>query len=122
MPTSDEDLQKRAEQVQKLREQVADEEAKRTDRERALANDITMAQLDAEAAQLEARLQVAKNAGKVSEVKSGAQAPLDAAKEQMRVAQAQLEAAKNPDAALDPDKTQPEAAVVVEGDENGKEK
>lgn len=94
MPTSDEDLQKEAERVQKLREQVSNAEAKRTERERELANDVTMTQLQAEAAALEARLAVAKEAGKVSSVKDGASAPLDAAKEQLRRAVAQKEAAE----------------------------
>jgi hypothetical protein len=94
MPTSDEDLQKQSERVQKLREQVADAEAKRVERESSLANDVTMAQLQAEEAALEARLAVAKEAGKVGNVKSGASAPLDAAKEQLKRAVAQKEAAE----------------------------
>lgn len=81
MPTSDEELQKQSERVQKLREQVAEAEAKRVEREREVANDITMAQLKAEEAQLEARLTVAREAGKVNAVKAGVAAPLDAAKE-----------------------------------------
>lgn len=94
MPTSDEDLQKQSDRVQKLREQVAAEEAKRTTRERDLANDVTMAQLQAEEAALEARLAVAKDAGKVGSVKAGAAAPLEAAKEQMERAVAQKKAAE----------------------------
>lgn len=94
MPTSDEDLQKQSDRVQKLREQVAAEEAKRTTRERDLANDVTMAQLQAEEATLEARLAVAKDAGKVASVKAGAAAPLEAAKEQMERAVAQKKAAE----------------------------
>ena len=94
MPTSDEDLQKQAERVQKLREQVADAEAKRTERERELANDVTMTQLQAEAAALEARLAVAKEQGKVGSVKEGASAPLDAAKDLLERAVAQKKAAE----------------------------
>lgn len=94
MPTSDEEVQKKADRVAKLREQVANAEATRVDRERELSNDITMKNLEAEEAALEARLQVAKDASKVSVVKGGASAPLDAAKESMRLAVAQQDAAK----------------------------
>lgn len=94
MPTSDEELQAKADRVEKLRSQVAAEEAKRATREREIANDITAAQLDAEAAALETRLQVAKDAGKVSAVKEGASAPLDAARESLATAVAQQDAAK----------------------------
>jgi hypothetical protein len=94
MPTSDEDLQKKAERVQKLREQVTNAEATRVQREADLANDITMRQLEAEEAALEARLAVAKEAGKVANVKQGAAAPLDAVTEQMERAVAQQKAAE----------------------------
>lgn len=92
MPTSDEDLAKKADSVQKLREQVADAEAKRVERERSVSNDITMAQLESEEAALRARLAAAREASKVSTVKSGAEAPLAAAKEQMEAAVAQEQA------------------------------
>lgn len=95
MPTSDEDLAKEQARVEKLRQQLADEEAKRVERERSLANDITLAQLQAEAAQLEARLAVAKEQGKVATVKDGAAAPLDAAKAQMEQAVAAQKAAES---------------------------
>lgn len=94
MPTSDEDLQAKSDEVQKLREQVAEEEAKREAREVELSNDVTMTQLQAEEANLQARLTLAKQAGKAGSVKSGAAAPLDAAKEQMRVAVEQQKAAE----------------------------
>jgi hypothetical protein len=86
MPTSEEELQKQSQRVEKLRQQVADAESVRVQRERDLANDVTMAQLQAEEAMLEARLAAAKDAGKVGSVKEGAEAPLDAAKEDMRLA------------------------------------
>lgn len=95
MPTSDEDLQKKSDRVQKLREQVAAEESKRTTRERELANDVTMAQLEAEEAKLEARLAATKEQGKVSAVKEGAAAPLSAAKEEMERAVAQKKAVED---------------------------
>lgn len=62
MPTSDEDLQQKAEEVQSLREQVATAEADRVRQEAGLANDATMAQLEAEEAALRARLAVMKQA------------------------------------------------------------
>ena len=93
MPTSDEDLQKKADRVKTLRQQVARAEATRIDRERSVANDIQMTQLEAEEAALEARLAVAKEAGKVSVVRDGIAAPLDAAKDQLAAAVAQQQAA-----------------------------
>lgn len=84
MPTSEEELKKKRDNVEKLRQQVADEEAKRVTRERELSNDVTAAQLDAEAVRLEARLAAAKDSNKVAAVKEGASAPLDQAKAEMR--------------------------------------
>lgn len=84
MPTSDEDLQKLQDRAAKLREQVATEEQKRVQRERELSNDVTAAQLQAEITRLETRLDASKDANKVSEVKSGAAAPLEAAKTEMQ--------------------------------------
>lgn len=92
MPTSDEDLQKKADDVQKLREQVADAEAKRVERERVVSNDLHMAQLESEEAALRARLAQAREASKVSNVKSGADAPLAAVQAQMEAAVAQEQA------------------------------
>src|SRR3712207_3997498 len=91
--TSQEDLDQKAADLQKLREQVADEEAKRVVREQEVANDVTMRQLEAEEAALRARLAVAKEQGKVSAVKEGAAAPLDAVKDQLAAAKAQERAA-----------------------------
>jgi len=92
MATSDEDLAKKADDIQKLREQVAAEEAKRVDRERAVTNDLTMAQLQSEEAALRARLASAREASKVTNIKSGAEAPLAAAQAQMEAAVAQEQA------------------------------
>jgi hypothetical protein len=86
MPTSDEDLQKKAEEIQKLRDQVANKEATREQREIDLANDITMKQLETEEAQLRARLNVANDAAKVSVVKDGAAAPLSAVEDNLKAA------------------------------------
>lgn len=95
MPTSDEDLQKKAERVQKLREQVSNAQATREQRERDLANDVTMRQLEAEEAALEARLAVAKDAGKVASVKEGTSTVLDAVTSEMEAAVAQKKAAED---------------------------
>lgn len=97
MPTSQEELDKKAQELIKLRDKVADAEAKRFSNESELANDVTMKQLEAEEAMLSARLTVAENASKKSAVSDGAAAPLDAVKEQLRLATAQAKAAeKNP--------------------------
>jgi hypothetical protein len=106
MPTSDEDLQAQADKVQKMREQVADAEANRQTRELELSNDIAMTQLKAEEAQLSARLTVAKNQGKVSSVKAGADAPLSAAKAQLEASVAAQKAAEK-----DPETAAPTAVV-----------
>lgn len=95
MPTSDEELQKKAEDVDKLRQQVANAEATREQREKELANDITLKQLEAEEASLKARLAVSKDAGKVSNVRDGAAAPLNAVGEMMERAVAQQKAAEH---------------------------
>ncbi len=84
MPTTEEELQQKRERNAKLREQLAQEEAKRVEREVNLANDLTAAQLDAEEARLKAQLTDAKEAAKVANVKEGASAPLAAAKEEMQ--------------------------------------
>jgi hypothetical protein len=88
MPTSDEDLQAKRDEVSKLREQVANEEAKRLERERNLSNEVEAANLDAEAANLRAQLAAAKESAKVGTVRAGATAPIEAAREAMARAQA----------------------------------
>lgn len=93
MPTSNEDLQAKKDRVEKLREQVASEEAKRLEREQALANDVTAAQLDAEAARLEAQLETAKQSNKAAAVKEGASDLLDAANDDKARAESQRDAA-----------------------------
>ena len=101
MAITDEELDQKRQHVQKLRDQVAQEEAKRTEREADLVNDVTAAQLDAEATRLEAQLDEAKRLNKVGEVKRGASTVLEAIKaEQVQaneVAKAQEAAAKAKD-------------------------
>lgn len=94
MPTSDDDLTAKADEVQRLREQVADHERTRADRERSLSNDITMRQLEAEEASLRARLAVAKEGAKAGAVKDGAAAPLSAVQDQLKAAVEQQKAAE----------------------------
>ena len=77
---SDEDLANAAERVNKLRQQVAEAEATRTARERQQANAITMEQLKAEEARLQANLDAAKAGGSASAVKEGASGPLEQAR------------------------------------------
>lgn len=95
---SDEEIGKRQSRVEKLREQVAAEEAKRIDREAGLSNDIAAAQLDAEEARLIAQLEAAKEANKVSAVKGGVSSVLDPVEEDRKNAlalqQAQADAVK----------------------------
>lgn len=86
MAVTDEELAEKQERNLKLRQQLADEETKRLERERGMTNDITAAQLDAEAVQLETQIAAAKQANKVGEVKAGAAAPLEAARAQMEAA------------------------------------
>lgn len=86
MPTSDEDLQKKADEVAKLRDKVADAEADRVTRETYLSREITMKQLQAEEASLQARLTLAQDAKKAGNVKEGAGAPLQAATDAMEAA------------------------------------
>jgi hypothetical protein len=90
--TTDEELEQKRQHVEKLRNQLADEQAKRTERENGLVNDVTATQLDAEASRLEAALAAAKEANKVAAVKQGADAPLTAAKEDLANAEAHAKA------------------------------
>ena len=84
---SDEDLAKQQERVNKLRQQVAEAEATRTAREREQANAITMEQLKAEEARLQANLDAAKAGGSASAVKEGASGPLEQAREDRQTAE-----------------------------------
>lgn len=93
MAISDDDLAKKQDYVEKLRQQVASEEAKRTEREAGLQNDITAAQLDAEASRLEAQLQAAKDANKVAAVKAGASNVTDVLEQEKADAAAAAKAA-----------------------------
>lgn len=95
MPTSDEDLQTLQDDVQKLRDQVAAEDAKAAARARGIDNDIAAAQLTAEKVRLETQLAQSKEAAKVGSVKAGASAPLQSAQQLMELAVAQQKAVED---------------------------
>jgi len=86
--TSEEDLQKKRDHNERLREQIAAAKAQADERVQEQANTIEAAQLDAETARLEAQLAAAKEQAKVSVAKGGAEAPLEAAKQQLEAAKA----------------------------------
>lgn len=70
MPISDDELREKAENVANLRQQLVEAQTARVASELELANDVTAAQLDAEAAQLEVELereQAAANPGNIQE-------------------------------------------------------
>jgi cytochrome c1 len=81
MPTTDEEVAKKAAHVQRLREQVAAAQDQRVTRVSELSNDITMRQLEVEESRLQAQLDLAKNDAKVTTVKAGASTLLDTIKE-----------------------------------------
>lgn len=112
MPTSEEDLNAQAATVDALRQEVEEAEALRVQRENDTANDVTMAQLQAEEARLRARLAAAKAATTDEAVETGSNAPLEAAKNALRAAVAQQEAAEaTPDESETGEQVQTSAAT-----------
>jgi len=105
MATTDEDLAKKAAQVQRLREQVVAAESQRVSREAEVANDITMRQLEAEETRLQAQLAAAKNDSKASSVNAGAASVLDTIKGQQENADAFAKAQEAARAASEPRST-----------------
>lgn len=95
MPTAQE-LQKKREKADRLREQIADAELAASTNAANATNEVEGAQLDAELARLETRLARAKQAAKVSVVNEGTAGPLAAAKEQLEAAQAAKDAPVGP--------------------------
>lgn len=81
MALTQEDLDSKQARNAKLREQLEETSQKATARVYEKSLDIQGAQLDAEAARLEAQLAAAKEAAKVSNVNAGAGDLLDQAKE-----------------------------------------
>jgi molecular chaperone GrpE (heat shock protein) len=86
MAISEDDLQKKRERLDKLREQIADAEAAASSSVQDQSNAIEAKQLDAEMARLEARLAQAKAAAKVSVAKEGAAGPLAQVTDQLEAA------------------------------------
>lgn len=91
MPTED-DLRKQRDRVDKLREQLAQENAKLVAGVQDQQNEVEMAQLKAEEASLLAELAAAKDVSKKAAIKSGASLPLAQAKQQMEEAVAREKA------------------------------
>lgn len=90
---STEELQAKADEVQRLREEVLEVQAQRVSNESALSNQITMTELEAEEARLKAQLATAKSQVEGGAVESAA-TPLNTAKENMEVAVRQQQAAE----------------------------
>lgn len=78
MAITEEELDEKRQRVEKLRREVAAEEAKRLTREAEAGNTLVSTQLDAETVRLEAQLAAAKERNKVAAVKDGIAAPLEA--------------------------------------------
>lgn len=91
---SDEEVQTKQANVQKLREQVAAAEAQRVANETAVGNDIVMAQLDVEEARLQAQLAEAKSAATKTAVKEGTSTTMDALRADQAAAREQAKAAE----------------------------
>lgn len=104
---TEESLQERREHVASLRQQLLETEQERITRENHNSMVVTAAQLDAEAAGLQAQLEAAKNAASPERVNDGALAPLASAGSTLAAARAQMEAEQQRQAAasqpVDPD-------------------
>ena len=96
MAVSQEDLDKKSEEIQKKRQQLADLQATRVSREQELTNEIAAAQMDAEMAKLDEAIASEKERSKVGAVKSGAENTLDEAAAAMASAALKPSAAKPP--------------------------
>lgn len=83
---TDEEVQAAKDHVVELRAQLEDARTGGAEHIKSVENDITLHDLAAEAARLEAELAVAKEQKKVTVVRAGAAAPLSTAKEQMAAA------------------------------------
>lgn len=85
------DLTARQERVQKLREQVDEAKYARSGAEQEQSNEIALAQLDREEAQLQVRLEEEKRTSSAKVVKDASVPVLDSVKEQMELAVKQRE-------------------------------
>lgn len=88
---SDEDVQKAQEEVEALRQELADTEAARLEKERSDNNAIVLAQLEAEKARLKSQLVVAKSEAENAGVSTN-ESPLAAARAAAEAAAAQAAA------------------------------
>jgi hypothetical protein len=93
---TEEDLQKIRDDNDKLREQIAAEDAKRAEREAEATLAVSLAQLSTENARLQAQLASAKEAAKVATVKAGTDTLMTSLKDNLETAVAQGEAPVGP--------------------------
>lgn len=93
MPTSDEELAQLQASVEEKRQRLADARRMREDNERSLANDVTAAQLLAEAAQLDVLIASEEKSASEEAVKEGAAGLMDQVAGDLASAQAQKEGA-----------------------------
>lgn len=96
MAVTEDDLQKKREKNNKLRQQIAEAEATAATRVQEQNNEIEAKSLDAETARLEAQLAAAKEAAKVASVKSGSAGPLEQMDAQLEAARAAADATVGP--------------------------
>lgn len=93
---TDEEVKEARLRVERLRQELANNERARADREREASNDITLMQLKAEEARLEAQLATQGNSSTEEAVRAGAQSPIAAAQTAMdRAALMQKAVAEN---------------------------
>lgn len=92
MAVEEKELDQLRARAERLREQIAEAEAKAAETVRSQEGDIEKAQLETEVAMLERRLAEAKDAAKVSTVKEGAAGPLDQVTTQLEAAVARKDA------------------------------
>jgi hypothetical protein len=85
---SQDDLQKKRDKNERLREQIAAASAQASERVQEQSNTIEASQLDAETARLELQLAAAKEQAKVTVAREGAEGPLSAVQDQLEAAKA----------------------------------
>lgn len=110
---TEKDLEQKRARNERLRTQIADAEAKAASASQEQSRSIEAQQLDAETARLEAKLASAKEAAKVSTIKSGAEGPLAAATEQLKAAQ---EGTTPPGVAVDTNKSESSSETKASDD------
>lgn len=112
---TDDPLQEQRERNDKLREQLAQEQAKLVSGTQEAHDEVEQALLEAEGARLEAELAAAKDAAKKSTVRAGAALPLAQAKEQMKQAVARKENIEKA-----PEQAKPAAPAATQAPEAGR--